>query len=62
MELNQTLVIGFDISDNEKDLDILAVGRKDGEITTIINMFIGKEAREMYDRLTTVGGYRPDGK
>lgn len=60
MELNQTLVIGFDFS-NGKDLDILAVGRKDGETTTIINMFIGKEAREIYDRLTTVGRYHPNG-
>lgn len=53
MKVNESLIIGVDLSD-DKDVGVLIVGRqKNGEIT-IINAFQGKEAFDIYRKLITV--------
>ena len=48
------LIIGFDFSKGE-DVGVLIVGRKQlNQSVEIINAFQGKEAEEIYKRLTTV--------
>lgn len=48
------LLVSFDPK-HDDDESILLVGTKrQGEIIDIINAFQGKEAREIYERLTTV--------
>ena len=50
--LVEVYLFGFDCSE-EKGKDVLTVGRKlPGEAMEIINVFIGKEARELYEKLT----------
>lgn len=44
------LVIGFDCSPSE--IATLAVARKEGEKLMVVNMVYGKEALEIYDKLT----------
>lgn len=49
-----SLIIGFDFSKGE-DVGVLIVGRKRiNQTVEIINAFSGKEAKEIYERLTTV--------
>ena len=49
-----TLLIGFD-STNGKENTVLVVGRKrKNKSVDIINAFQGKEAEELYEKLTTV--------
>ena len=51
--INESLIIGVDLSD-DKDVGVLIVGRqKKGEVT-IINAFQGKEAFDIYRKLITV--------
>lgn len=53
MKVNESLIIGVDLSD-DKDVGVLIVGRqKNGEVT-IINAFQGKEAFDIYRKLITV--------
>ncbi len=47
------LLIGFDESNN-KDIPVLTVGRKTGNKMSLINVFTGKEASDLYAKLTTV--------
>lgn len=50
--INESLIIGVDFS--EQDNGVLIVGRqKNGEVT-IINVFQGKEAFDIYEKLITV--------
>ena len=44
-------LIGIDISDNG-DESVLTVSRVDGPKRTVINTFMGEEAKWMYERLT----------
>lgn len=49
-----TLLIGVDISNGE-DLAVLTVGRKRmNQSVEIVNVFAGKEAIELYNKLVTV--------
>lgn len=49
-----TLLVGFDQSNGE-DHTVLVVGRKQkNQAVDIINLFDGKEAEELYRKLTTV--------
>ena len=49
-----SLLIGFDFSKG-KDVGVLIVGRKQmNQSIEIINAFRGKEAEELYKKLTTV--------
>lgn len=53
MKVNESLIIGVDLSD-DKDVGVLIVGRqKNGEVT-IINAFQDKEAFDIYRKLITV--------
>jgi hypothetical protein len=48
------LIIGFDFSQG-KDVGVLIVGRKRlNQTVEIVNAFQGKEAEDIYKRLTTV--------
>lgn len=52
-----SLIIGwsFGSADNQKDSKVLIVGqKKPNERVEIINAFEGKEAEELYKKLTTV--------
>jgi len=52
-KLSESLIIGVDFSENG-DNGVLIVGRHvNGEIN-IINAFQGTDAKELYDKLTTV--------
>lgn len=49
-----SLIIGFDFSHGE-DVGVLIVGRKKiSQSIEIINAFQGEEAKEIYERLTTI--------
>lgn len=54
MRTTDSLLIGFDFNP-EKDNAVLIVGRKnpDNVSVDIINAFQGKEAEELYKKLTT---------
>ena len=39
---------------NGEDYDILLVGQQEGKNMNIINAFQGKEARDIYEKLSTV--------
>lgn len=49
---SETLIIGFD-SSNGECISALSVARADGHIVTYLNTLYGKEAEEMYLKLTT---------
>jgi len=49
--ISERYSIGVDISD-DKDLSVIMVSRIDGQKMTIVNVFTGAEAEEMYERLT----------
>lgn len=52
MVKSDTLLVGFDHSHG--DIAVLIVGRKGpGETVEIINQFQGKDAEELYKKLTT---------
>ena len=49
----ETLLVGFDISENDKC--VLIVGKKrPNESVEIINAFQGEEAKDLYKKLTEV--------
>lgn len=51
MKKSDTLLVGFDHTHG--DIAVLIIGRKDaGEKVNIINQFHGKEAEELYQKLT----------
>lgn len=53
-ELNDCILVSVDFS-HGKNADVMIVGRKrPNDTAEIINAFQGEEARELYDRLTTV--------
>lgn len=53
METSGAVIVSWDFS-NGKDVGVLLVGKKDpGKPIEIINAFQGKEAEELYQRLTT---------
>ena len=54
LKISETLIIGVDISAG-KDVSMLQVARYSKGISTIINTFVGKEAEDMYDQLTSFG-------
>lgn len=51
LKISETLIIGFDASYND-DAPVLMVSNIKGTTHTCINMFIGKEAEELYTKLT----------
>lgn len=54
MSKTDCILISYDDM-NEKDETVLIVGRKTpGEVPEILNAFQGNEARELYQKLTTV--------
>lgn len=53
MATSGSLIVGFDFS--KEDSGVLIIGRKEmGQQVTVINAFEGKEAYELYKKLTTV--------
>lgn len=52
-KINESLIIGVDFSENE-DVGVMVVGRQNKGLVTIINAFQGKDAEELYKKLTTV--------
>ena len=52
MPLNDTLLVGFDFT-QDRNKNILIVGKKNGEALEIINAFQGEDARALYDLLIT---------
>lgn len=55
MHLTTSVIVSFDFSDKE-DHGVCIVGRQDRGEMRIINAFQGKEAREIFDKLTTKKG------
>ncbi len=54
MTAEGSVLVGWDITDGEKDLSILIVGKKlPNRSVEIINMFQGAEAEELYKKLIT---------
>lgn len=51
MEVNESLIIGVDFTDNQ-DASILIVGRQKSGVMNIVNAFKGKEAEDIYKKLT----------
>ena len=51
MEVNESLIIGVDFTDNQ-DASILIVGRQKNGVMNIVNAFTGKEAEDIYKKLT----------
>ena len=47
-----SLIIGFDKTE-DKDITCMVVGRKCDQGIHIVNAFIGQEAEDMYQRLTS---------
>lgn len=54
LQTSGCLLVSFDFS-NGRDHDVVLVGEKQPKKdVTIVNAFRGKEAREIYEKLTTV--------
>lgn len=53
MKENGSLIVSWDFS-HGKDEGILLVGKQENQKVTIINAFQGKDATEIYEKLTTV--------
>lgn len=51
LKTSETLLIGFD-SSGKKDSSVLTVLRKDGTMLQEVGNFSGKEAEELYKKLT----------
>lgn len=53
-KITESLIIGYDKNDKNKDATILIVGKKElNKPMTVINAFEGKEAEALYKKLTT---------
>lgn len=52
-ETNGAFIVSWDFS-NGKDNDILLVGQPEGKKMNVINAFQGKEARDIFEKLSTV--------
>lgn len=50
--LSKTLLVAVDFADD--DTGVLVVGETQGADTKIINIFHGKEAKKLYEKLTTI--------
>lgn len=46
------ILVGYDKQSG--DIPVLTVGKKDGKTIEIINAFQGNEAKELYEKLTTI--------
>lgn len=53
MKENGSLIVSWDFS-HGKDERILLVGKQENQKVTIVNAFQGKDAIEIYEKLTTV--------
>lgn len=53
MKTADSIIVSVDFS-NGKDVGVLIVGRQQNGKVDIINAFQGKEAEELYSKLTTV--------
>ena len=51
MEVNESLIIGVDFTGNQ-DASVLIVGRQKSGVMSIVNAFKGKEAEDIYKKLT----------
>lgn len=51
-EMNGAVIVSWDFSHG--DTGVLIVGRQTKGVTRVINAFQGKEARDIYEKLTTV--------
>lgn len=52
-KISESFIIGIDFSENG-DTGVLIVGRQVNGKVNIINAFQGTDAKELYDKLTTV--------
>lgn len=52
-KISESLIIGVDFSENG-DTGVLIVGRQTNGKVDVINAFQGTDAKELYDKLTTV--------
>lgn len=52
-KINESLIIGVDFSEN-RDTGVMVVGRQINGKMNVINAFHGKDAEELYAKLTTV--------
>lgn len=50
-KINSSVIVGFD-NMNEKDIPVLVVAKKKGNIVEIINEFSGADAEELWKKLT----------
>jgi hypothetical protein len=50
---NGAYIVSWDFSHGE-DVDVLIVGEQKNGVMNIINAFQGKEARDIYEKLSTV--------
>lgn len=51
LKISESYIVGVDISDSE-DASVFSVSKFDGTKLTIVKTFVGKDAEEMYERLT----------
>ena len=51
-ETNGAVIVSWDFTHGE-DEGVLIVGRQTKGVVTVINAFQGKEARDIYEKLTT---------
>lgn len=47
------VIVAWDFSHNQ-DADILLVGKQENGVVKVINAFQGQEARDIYEKLTTM--------
>jgi ATP-dependent DNA ligase len=52
-ETNDVVIVSWDFSHGE-DKGVLIVGRQTNGVVKVINAFQGKDARDIYEKLTTV--------
>jgi hypothetical protein len=62
MLISESYIIGVDISDGE-DLPVITVAKSTGSKLTHVNVVIGDEAKDLYEKLTgmSVERVRKDG-
>ena len=53
LKVNESLLIGVDFTKGE-DVGVLIVGRQQNGVVNIVNAFQGKDAADLYRKLTTV--------
>ena len=50
---NGSYIVAWDFS-NDADVDVLIVGQQKNDTMNIVNAFQGQEARDIYNKLSTV--------